>query len=256
VYLIDPPPSPADLHFRLFGFPIRITPWFWIGAVLLGLGDDSSPERVLAWVPVVLVSVLVHELGHAFAFRYFHGNPRITLIHFGGLAIDERLDRSPGQQILISAAGPAAGFMLAGVVVAVLAASGNFTGFRFGLVPVAYDTFDPVSIHPETSRAEYSMRDLIVWDLLFVNFVWGLMNLLPVYPLDGGQISREIFVELDAGRGIVRSLWLSIVVAAVVAVYALFAWNSIFVPIMFGLLAFGSYQMLQAYMGRGSGMGW
>ena len=100
------------------------------------------------------------------------------------------------------------------------------------------------------------IRDLIVWDLLFVNFVWGLMNLLPVYPLDGGQISREIFVERDAGRGIVRSLWLSFIVAALVAVYALFAWNRIFVPIMFGLLAFGSYQMLQAYTGRGSGVGW
>ena len=34
---------------------------------------------------------------------------------------------------------------------------------------------------------------VLVWDLLFVNIFWGLVNLLPVFPLDGGQISRELF---------------------------------------------------------------
>ena len=87
MFLVDPPPSPGDLHFRLFGFPIRITPWFWIGAVLLGIGGDSAPEAVLTWVVVVLISILVHELGHAFAIRYFGESARITLYHLGGLAI-------------------------------------------------------------------------------------------------------------------------------------------------------------------------
>ena len=33
----------------------------------------------------------------------------------------------------------------------------------------------------------------IIGDLLQVNILWGLMNLLPIYPLDGGQIARELF---------------------------------------------------------------
>jgi Zn-dependent protease len=163
--------------------------------------------------------------------------------------MDDRPDRSAREQIIISLAGPFAGFLLAGAVVGLLAASGHFAGFRFDLVPVRYYSFDD-------GDGGISLRDRVVSYMLFVNFAWGLMNLLPVYPLDGGKVAREILVELDSGRGIVRSLWLSIIVAALAAVYALFAWNSIFVPIMFGLLAFGSYQMLQAYMGRGPGMGW
>jgi Zn-dependent protease len=180
-------------------------------------------------------------MGHAIAIRYFGGRSRITLYHFGGLAMDDRLDRSAGEQIAISFAGPAAGFLLAGVVTLVLEISDNVYAYRWGIMPVIPQ---PFGAHGD------SALDRFVWDLLFVNFVWGLVNLLPIYPLDGGRISREIFVELDSRRGIVRSLWLSVITAAAFAVYALVAWGTLFVPIMFGMLAYGSYQMLQAYTGR------
>lgn len=242
MFLIDPPPSPADLHFRLFGFPVRITPWFWIAALVLGWSGDPAPESVLTWVAVVLVSIVVHELGHAFAIRFFGGNSRITLYHFGGLAMDNRVDRSAREQIIISLAGPAAGFVLAAVVTGLLAINGMVLRYRMGIMPVIPAPFSP---------GADSLVDLVVWDLLYVNFAWGLINLLPIYPLDGGRVSREIFVELDARRGIERSLWLSIIASAAFAVYGLFQWRSLFVAIMFGMLAYGSYQMLQAYTRRG-----
>ena len=227
----------------MFGFPIRVTPWFWAASLLLALGGgDDTPESVLIWVGVVFVSILVHELGHAFAIRYFGGESRITLYHFGGLAMDTSLQRSPGQQIAISFAGPAAGFLLAGIVTLALALSDNVYTYRWGLVPVIPQPF---------GRGEPALLDHLVWYLLFVNFAWGLINLLPIYPLDGGQISREIFVEIDPSRGIARSLWLSISAAVALALYALVAWHSLFIPIMFGALAYGSYQILQAYRGRG-----
>lgn len=244
MFLVDPPPTAADLRFRLFGFPIRVTPWFWLAAVLLSVRGDTSPEAVLTWVAVVFVSILVHELGHAFAIRFFGGESRITLYHFGGLAMDDHVDRSAREQIIISLAGPVAGFLLAGVVVVILAATGHLAGFRLGLIPIQYWAYD-------AEGAGFPLRDRLVGHLLFVNFAWGLVNLLPIYPLDGGRISREIFVEVNAGRGVVQSLWLSVIAAAAFAVYTLFTWGGLFVPIMFGMLAFSSYQMLQAYTGRG-----
>ena len=57
--------------------------------------------------------------------------------------------------------------------------------------------------------------------LLQVNILWGLINLLPIYPLDGGQIARELFTLGNVRNGIIQSLRLSTGAAALVAVYAL-----------------------------------
>ena len=38
----EPAPSPADLHFRLFGIPVRVSPWFWVVSLLLGMGGRAG----------------------------------------------------------------------------------------------------------------------------------------------------------------------------------------------------------------------
>jgi Zn-dependent protease len=237
MFLGEPAPSPADLHFRLFGIPVRVSPWFWIVSLLLGMGGrgPAEPVSTLMWVGVVFVSILVHELGHAFTQRYFGGHPWITLYSFGGLASCNDCDRSPRSQILILLAGPGAGFALAAVIVAVLAALGRFEGFVLDWIPVR------IAFDPET----YRLNMLIVY-LLVVNILWGLINLLPVYPLDGGQIARELFTLGNPRAGIIRSLQLSVATAAVVAVYAL-SQQQVWTCVMFAFLAYGSYKALQGY---------
>jgi membrane-associated protease RseP (regulator of RpoE activity) len=74
------------------------------------------------------------------------------------------------------------------------------------------------------------------------------MNLLPIYPLDGGRIARELFTLNSARGGIIQSLQLSIGVAVLVAVYALVT-RDIYLCILFGLLAYGNFQTLQNYRG-------
>ena len=78
----------------------------------------------LLWVFVVLVSILVHELGHAFVMRYFGRSSPCRALHDGRVGdCGSRLRqlfvgssrRNSNQQMLISAAGPAAGFLLAGL---------------------------------------------------------------------------------------------------------------------------------------------
>jgi membrane-associated protease RseP (regulator of RpoE activity) len=82
-------------------------------------------------------------------------------------------------------------------------------------------------------------------DLLFVNFYWGLVNLLPVYPLDGGHAARAIFEQRDGFRGRRNSLILSTAVAAAVALASLVS-GSLFRAVLFGVMAVSSAQALAA----------
>src|SRR5687768_2889887 len=128
MFLVEPPPTQADLHFRLFGIPVRVHPFFWLVTLLLsmsGQGTKLDPVDALIWVAVVFISILIHELGHAFLQRRYGGHPRITLYSLGGLASCDDCDRSPSRQILISLAGPVAGFLFAAVLLLATYFSGH-----------------------------------------------------------------------------------------------------------------------------------
>ncbi len=244
--LADPPPSQGDLHFRIFRIPVRVHPWFWIISLMMGVGcgDKADPVNTLVWVAAVFASILVHELGHAFVQRFYGGHPRITLYGLGGLAICDDCDRSPSSQVLISLAGPVAGFLLAALIVFILAATGHFLGLKLDLSPVDWMPYD---LDYWRANAKPSLRDTAIFDLLWVNIFWGLVNLLPIYPLDGGRVSREVLTLSQPRRGIVQSLWLSMATAGTVAVAGGIGLQSIFMAAFFGYLAYANYQTLQAY---------
>lgn len=268
--LAEPPPTQADLHFRIAGFPVRVHPLFWVIALLIGLNSfDGEGLGALLAVGVVFVSILIHELGHAVLQRYFGGWPRIVLHGFGGLAICDDCDRSPRSQILISLAGPVAGFLLAVIVMLCMLLMSGFMTFEpfwsdsrwaANLDPGLVDKLVGLPLVVGTlwfERFDSSGVNDVVFMLLWVNIFWGLMNLLPVYPLDGGRVAREVMtLGPDPRRGIIWSLQLSIGVAIVAGVAGLLALGSFFLPILFGFLAYNNYQMLQAYTGRGPGLGW
>lgn len=263
----EPPATQADIHFRLFGFPVRVHPFFWIVALILGMGGigggDADPTQTLIWVVVVFVSILVHELGHAFMQRRYGGHPWITLYAMGGLAACNDCDRSPRSQVTISAAGPAAGFLLALATLGALRLTGHQAGL---LLPGGTIDLDQLQIY-QAHRLPLLVVDaywqplhnhfsnVIVQDLLAINILWGVLNLLPIYPLDGGHISRELLTLGSNPRaGIVRSLWLSVSTAAIVALFGLMR-GSIFMALMFGYLAYLNYRSIQAYEGYGTGHG-
>jgi membrane-associated protease RseP (regulator of RpoE activity) len=173
----------------------------------------------------------------------YGGHPWITLYGLGGLASCNDCSRSPWRQIVISCAGPVAGFFFAAFVVSVLVALGRFQGFVLDWIPVRWDWFDPQSFM-QTGHA--SLRDNLVFYLLYVNIMWGLVNLLPVYPLDGGQIARELFTLVNPRAGIIQSLQLSAGVAVLLTAYAILN-QSLYIALLFGYLAYSSFQTLQAY---------
>jgi Zn-dependent protease len=255
----EPPPTQGDLHFRAFGVPVRVHPWFWIVMLLLGLngGGPSDPLETVLWVVVGFVSILVHELGHAFLQTRFGGHPRITLYSFGGLAYCDDCDRAPRSQILISLAGPAAGFLFAAAVVFLVRASGHLIAF----LPMSHgQDWSGLTARGFNSAVEqplllisaffepYASQPLnhLIGDLLQVNILWGIINLFPIYPLDGGRIAREVLTLSNPRQGIIQSLWLSVGTAAFFALLGL-SRNSLYTALMFGYLGYSSYQTLRAY---------
>ena len=219
MFLTDPGATPYDLRFSLFGFPIRVNPIFWIVALILA--PSKAPKEAVVWCIAVLISVIVHELGHALVMRSYGGRPRIVLYGFGGLAITERMPTSWFQNVVTSLAGPFFGIFFY-VVVEVLIR-------QFGIP--ANDTF----------------RWLVAC-LLLINLYWSLFNLVPIYPLDGGHVARELLTRfMSASTGIIISLWLSIICCAVVGAYVVMRTESIYNLFLFVLLGYQNYQTLVGY---------
>ena len=241
--LFQPPPiTRFDLHFTLFGFPVRVHPLFWLVVVVFGL-SSASITALLIWVVVVFISILVHELGHAFAMRMYGLDSRIVLHMAGGLTVPggwagAALGR--GEEILVSFAGPLAGFLLAGLVMGGVVGLGGSITLTRAIIPF------PMAVIPFRSRVPI----MIVRTLLWVNVFWGLINLVPVIPLDGGNITRNVLLIADPLNGARKALWVSVVAGALVALLGLLLLRSIYIALLFGFLAYQSYQTLRGRVGR------
>lgn len=267
MFAAEPPQTNYDIHFHVAGVAVRVHPWFWLMSLLLGAGswnDPNPPQEIILWVGVVFVSILVHELGHVAAFRYFGQRAKVVLYSFGGLAMPDERDmyggyddyassyyrekRGAGAEMMIAFAGPLAGFLFAALVFATIAATGHKPSIELGGPTIISFLF---KLYP------WDNLNLLLLQLLFVNIFWGLINLLPVFPLDGGQISRHFLTKFNPSEGLRQSILVSIVVAIGVAVWALLKIDDKFMAILFGFLAYVNYQVLQQISGGyGGGREW
>lgn len=245
MFLIEPPPTRYDLHFTFFGVPVRIHPWFWLMSLVLGVRPGAPPKYVLIWVVATFLSILIHEFGHAVAIRYYGWRPRIILYSFGGLAAYEPTYRNRWAQIVIAFAGPLAGFLLAAAILAAIQMSGNQVTFHRNF-------FDPVDFKSFASEN----LNVLIDDMLFLNIFWGLINLLPIYPLDGGKIAQETLTHLNPGDGLRQSLLVSIFTSIGIGVVLFARSRDLFALFFFGSLAYANYQMLQQFRGGYGGRGW
>ncbi len=259
---LEPQRTDYDVNFHCGGFPVRVHPLFWLAALILGAngvydgaGNVSSDAAIvlLSWVSVLFVSILIHELGHALVMRRFGLSSHIVLYLLGGLAVADtgpysvgrRSRLTPTHNIMISLAGPAAGFLLAVLTVLGIVALGGKVSFDLRSFPYFYYPVLPA----DTSQSLL----ILIEHLLYVNILWGLVNLLPVFPLDGGQVARQLFERVDPWNGFVRSLWLSIATSVLIAAAAGFYLKSTFMALMFISLAASNYMMLQQMGGGGFG---
>lgn len=206
-----------DMTFRLFGIPIQVNAFFLLTAIILG------PRRswlllAPAWVVIVFASVLLHELGHAFAARAFGRTPAVQLHAFGGVT-SWRGSLSPGRRILVTLAGPGVGIVVGAIalVPAILLAAVDRRGLPATLV-------------------EY-----VVW----VNLGWGLLNLVPMLPLDGGVVMAAGLEALSRDRGVQIARVISLLLAVGFAIAALLSrWP--YGAILCALFAYTNFQALTA----------
>ncbi len=209
-------------------------------------GGTTNLTALLIWVAVVFISILIHELGHAFAMRYYGKGSYIVLYQGGGATVPDSVwwgskwasvSLGTKQESIISLAGPFAGFLFAGLIAAgVLLAGGTVPiTWLLGFIPLPLTAFLPAN----------GLVGSVASTFLWVNVFWGLINLLPVFPLDGGNVARNIFVQYDPWNGVRKAIWLSAITGTVIALTGFFIWGSIYIALLFGFLAFQSYQSLQ-----------
>jgi Zn-dependent protease len=186
------PTSNAITLFRVRGIRIGVDySWFFILFLLIlwlsdsykndASGRATDTAYVLAVVSALafFVSILLHELGHAFvARRKGIGISEITLWMFGGVARMDRDSDSPGTEFQVAAAGP--------LVTLVIAAACILGGFALE----GSDDFNQALLH--NNSAGVSGVGAVLAYLGFINVIVLVFNLIPAFPLDGGRIARSI----------------------------------------------------------------
>jgi Zn-dependent protease len=196
-------------------------------------------QYLVIWMVAVLFSLLVHEMGHALAYRWFGQSAHVVLYHLGGLAIPDawsRGARRPWQRLVISAAGPLAQLALAAVIVAVLKVGGYAVPFPVPSVGAALGLYEGADIG---SRFLFAL----VYFLLQVNIFWPLLNLVPVPPLDGGQIVREGLLSLGVADAVRIASMIGVAAGAAVAWWG-YTHNEPYLGIMFAMLTVSCFQSL------------
>jgi Zn-dependent protease len=208
----------------IFGTTVTLDFSFLILIVFFVMTTDVQTvgmRYALLWVPVLLISILWHELAHAAMIGGLgFGSSAIILGGMGGATYNERHAR-PWQDLLISGAGPASSFLLAWIVTMI-------------------GTNVPVAASDPFLRA---LLPLMAW----ANKWWGIFNLLPIGPLDGNHMLRNFFrLFLKERPAFIISIWISIFVGLGVFVLSLIG-RQVFVAILVAWFVWTSWTQWQFF---------
>lgn len=191
---------------------IVIQPYFWLFAALIGWLNSQSVVGTLIWIGIILLSVLFHEFGHALSAVFFRQKAQIQLVALGGVTTFQGPKLKFWQQFLIVLNGPLAGIAL------------FFLATLFLTLPLSSAVRGVIS----------TMR--------LVNLFWSIVNLLPVLPLDGGQLLRIALEGFFGVKGYKASLVIGIVFAVLLSFYFFLA-QAFLIGAFFFLFAFQTFDL-------------
>jgi stage IV sporulation protein FB len=240
----SPDRTPYDLQFRFLGIPVRVHPMFWLVMVLIS--GSNTLKHAAIFIACAFVSILIHELGHGLSSRAVGNEPvGIVLYAMGGYCQFMRQARSAGQRLFVLLMGPGAGFALLGLVLALAQAYGGVRPLdAMALVGVGQGNRIEV-LNRLAGWTEPAYLALVY--LLEINFWWGVLNLLPIWPLDGGQAAGVVLGVVNPRHGTRWTHVLSLLTAGLIALW----WASrdnpqYMMALWFGYFAFVNYQVLQS----------
>ena len=200
--------------------PVVVRSSFLLVAALIAfLGRLGDVSRTIAWIVIVFFSILIHELGHAFAAKRFSAQVAIEVNGLGGLTrwtVDQSL-LTPGRRAFIAAAGSAVGIVFGGVVWAVASVFAPFEPF-----------------------VAFTLNSII-----YVNLFWGLLNWLPIRPLDGGHLLESLLQKIAPERG--ESIATVIFTLTAAAALAIAVWQGfIFIAVLAGWMLLSEFSRATA----------
>jgi Zn-dependent protease len=144
--------------------------------------------------------------------RFGIGVRRILLMPIGGMAEFDGIPRQPSRELLITLAGPAVNFVIAGVL--------WFHARTLGEVVLLHSA------------------DGLLYQVFIANLVMGCFNLLPAFPMDGGRILRA---ALASRMPYLRATAIAATIGKVVCLIGMgiAAWNEVWlVAVLFGFIFF------------------
>ncbi len=196
--------------------PLSISPAFFLTAAIIGFLSSFSLVGTLIWVGIIFVSVLFHEYGHALSALAFGQSPRIQLVAFGGVTIPKGPSLPLWKEFLVVLCGPLFGFLL-------------FLGSVFVL---------------NKGWVQSPLGIQILSGLRLVNAFWTVVNLLPVLPLDGGQLLRIVIEGIFGVKGRRAALVISMVLSLAFAFLTTF-YGIYIIAVLFFLFAYQNFEMFR-----------
>ena len=199
--------------------PLRIDPSLFVVLGLIGYSDGIPlNEMIFIWVSVAAFCILIHEVGHAMAFLTFGRKPSILLYGFGGVTSAQG-GMGPWSSLVTSLAGPIAGFGLGGLIL---------LGGLFG------------------SLQDGSLLYAAWFYGLYACFGFGILNLVPILPLDGGAALAAFLRGVQGPKGEQTARYVSIAVAGTLALVGLRA-GQLFLGLFALMFAAQNYQELKRH---------
>ncbi|HYK02011.1 MAG TPA: M50 family metallopeptidase [Thermoanaerobaculia bacterium] len=191
---------------------------------VLNYNPEAGIQYALIWIPIVFLSVLIHELAHAATIAALgFGSSQIILGGMGGVTINQRRAK-PWQDFLISVAGPLSSFAL------------MFLAMFAFMTQVG-----------QTDKMLVALLPRLYW----ANWAWGIFNLIPVPPLDGGHATRDFFrMFLNERTAFIIAIWIAIIGGGAAAAY-LFTAKQFFVALYVAWFVYLAFQQWQYFRQHG-----
>lgn len=198
--------------------PILIHPFFWVLASVIGVLYGGISVLALVWIVIVFISVLFHEMGHAITALVFGQHPQISLVGLGGLTTYEGKGLNYLKQFLIVLNGPVFGLVLC------------FFCYQISIKEIFQNAY-----------LVYFFSGM--WK---INLFWSVINLLPIMPLDGGQLMRIVFEAIFGERGFRIAIFLGMILAFALAICSFIFLKGFWIAgMIFFLFAYQNFELFR-----------